>query len=53
MAWQYENPKSDLTIETTPENASDLTRETWEEGTIRTDGESTQVWRCGAWVDVE
>lgn len=51
--WTYTNPNSSQTLETTGENTNDLTRETFEEGTTRTDGESTQVWKNGTWVDVE
>jgi hypothetical protein len=51
MAWEYSNPACGLSLETERELSDTLTRETWPEGTIRTDGESTQVWQCGKWVD--
>jgi len=51
--WTYTNPNSSTTLSTISESTSSLTRETWEEGTTRTDGETTQVWKDGAWVDVE
>lgn len=53
MTWVYSDPKSDLTIETSRELADTLTKETWPEGTTRTDGETSQVWRNGVWETVE
>ncbi|MBP7765324.1 MAG: hypothetical protein KA113_09085 [Syntrophaceae bacterium] len=51
MAWEYSNPACGLSLETERELSDTLTRETWPEGTIRTDGETEQVWR-GEWIDV-
>jgi len=51
MTWEYSNPACGLSLETERELSDTLTRETWPEGTIRTDGETEQVWR-GEWIDV-
>ena len=51
--WIYTNPSSNLTLEAENETTSNLTRETWNEGMTRTDGETTQVWQGGQWVTVE
>lgn len=53
MTWTYTDPNSDLSHETPRELSDTLSTETFKEGTTRTDGESTQTWKNGAWEDVE
>jgi len=51
--WIYTNPNKSTTCETTKETTSTLTCETWNEGTTRTDGQTTEVWKDGKWQAVE